>query len=354
MNTFPRNFFKVCTTTLVALSTIFILPVNSAVFLPSNVSDTSSIEVNKTEENLYISSQNVKINAPIKKDLVVSGNTIEINGPIERNIIALGGTIKINPASVGATVRAVGGSIEISGSFEEDVVVAAGNVTLKNAKIRGDLVVSSGNLVIKDSKIGGKFIGSYGQIDGNIKDQVTSQNISIIAYDSSSNGKNDGFKWFWRVGAEVSVILALILVTYFLSKRKRLSILEIKSNNKFGIDILAGIGYFILPILIFLPALILQIYPLVITLWLMIILGMFLSNIFLPIYIANFTKNTFNLEFRLSYLVFAAYAVMVVLSLIPGVSVLAGLIMFIFFLANFGFLTRKLFGLINNSLRSNE
>lgn len=354
MNLFPRNFFKVCATTLIALVAIFTLPVNAAVFLPSNGSDTSNIEVNKIEENLYISSQNVKINAPIKKDLVVSGNTVEINAPIERNIIALGGTIKINSTSVGATVRAAGGSIEISGNFEEDVVVAAGNVTLKNAKIRGDLIVSSGNLVIKDSKIGGKFIGSYGQIDGNIKDQVTSQNISIIAYDSSSNGKNDSFKWFWRLGAEISVILGLILITYFLSKRKRLSILEIMPNNKFGIDILAGIGYFILPILIFLPALLLQIYPLVTTLWLMIILGMFLSNIFLPIYMANFAKNTFNLQIKLSYLVFAVYAVMVVLSLIPGASVLAGLIMFIFFLANFGFLTRKLFGVINNSLKSNK
>jgi len=328
------------------------LPVYSATFLSGDEMKKESIEVTENKENFYASGNKIKISSTIRKDLVVSGNEVEVTGKVERSLLAAGGNVKVNSQLIGSSVRIVGGNVELSGIFNDDVVIAGGNIKIKDAKIRGDLVISGGNISIKDSVVNGKFIGSYGSIDGDLKTQVKGE----IQEAKFERGRNDLsiVSVVIKFGQEVSVILGLIILVIFLIKRRRLEVSEIKVNTRFALDILTTIGLLILPVIIFTISLFLQFYSLVATLWGMVIFSMFLSTIYLPIFLANLFKNHFPNRLRLHLTVVLAYLFLLVVGLIPYVQVIAGVFVVILFLANYGFLIRKFLGVLNNSLSKKE
>jgi hypothetical protein len=327
-----------------------------------------TITANKGYDNVYATGGTVTQDGEVKKDLVVAGGTVTTAGLVARNLIVAGGTVTVK-SSVGAgmfvtggtvtidtpntfgSVRVAGGTVTISGNFTEDVFVAGGDVIIKNATIAGDIYVGAGTLTIQNSSIKGKIAGEYGELKGDdLKTQVSG--ARDIKKSAISEQKTKSFFDYFNVNWELSVIVVCLLVGWFLTKRNRLSIPSIKWSGRFGLDVLVGFGVLVLPTIVALVLAILQLFPIA-----LLVLGFYplfviSSFLFLPIYLGNFIKHSFNLGFNIKWIILISYGVLFGAGVLSSLNFLGllGLIVFIFGLANLGFLLRKTTSSVNHYL----
>jgi hypothetical protein len=331
---------------LALFSSLFqFFPVNAATFV-SPKKDKEDVTISEVQENLYVTGGDVKIIAPIRKDLVVAGNNIYISGPVERNIMAAGNELTFNSQIVGGTVRAAGNELSISGNYNEDVVIAGNKIVIKNAKIKGDLVVNANELVLENSVINGKFVGSYNKLQGNLNNQVEGQ-IQATQYDDNASYLSN--IWF-KFASEISILVGLAIITFYLYKSKKLEVLKPSFDSKFIRHFFTGLSIFLVPILALIVGVFLQIYPLVIMLWALIWISFALSNLFLPVYISAILKNSFKLKVRILYLIPIVYVCLLILSLLPIVGAAFGVLSFLLLFANFGYLVSNLATIINTAV----
>lgn len=343
-----HSFAKIISIISILFVGFLAIPVHSATFLSNDEMKKDSIEITENKENFYAAGKKIKVSSIIRKDLVVSGGEVEITAKVERSLLVAGGTVKVNSQLIGSSTRIAGGSVELSGIFNDDVIITGGNIKIKDAQIKGDLVVSGGDVSVLNSKINGKFIGSYGNIDGDLKSQVKGE----IQEAKFERGKND-FTFvsvILKFGQEFSVFIGLIFLVIFLNRRKKLEVSEIKINTRFALDIISTLGFLLIPVIIFGISILLQFYTLVLTLWGIVILSFSLSVIYLPIYLANLIKNHSKLKLSLPILSGLSYLFLLVIGIIPYIQVIGGVLVFILFLANYGFIVRKFLTLLNKGL----
>ncbi len=316
------------------------------------------VEVTDPAESLYVSGGTVTIKAPIAKDLVVAGGRVIVAAPVERNVLVVGGQVEL-ASEVGGTVRAAGGEVSITGSIADDLVVAGGKINVQNAEVGGDVLATASRLTMRDSTVGGDLYGSYEKIEGNIDEQVNGS-LMTKQFDMSEKLKErrderqedrqNAVIGQVNVPWEMSVALFLFLIAYWLHTKDRLRIPSIRMSKQFGWDILIGVGVIVLPVIAVLVSVFLMIFPVIIPLAIINYMALIVSFVVLPIYIANFVKNTFKLDLSLPWLVFMSYLILFIINLVQPLSFL-NIFTAILMLGMLGFLTRTDLGMLNDYLK---
>lgn len=315
----------------------FIVTVNNS--FAAEIISGEDVQILQPAQNLYISGQNVRVIAPVQKDLVAAGGEVTILSEVERSIIAAGGRVTITSPYIGATVRVAGGTVKLSGVFNEDVIVAGGEVIIDNAEINGDLIVGAGTVRMQNSNVKGRFIGGYEEVQGDIDEQVTG---AVMAKQSATKNivrKEKTILERINLPWELSMIAALCVAGYFLHSRKRLHAESIRFDAQFGLDVLLGMSLLIMPIVVLIASFITLLFPIIAPIVLIMYLCLPLVFLTLPIYVANFLKNTFKLGIPVWVLMIIVYISMFVIFLFPVLTVFR-LIIFIFGMAAFGFAVR--------------
>jgi hypothetical protein len=272
--------------------------------------------------NKYLAGGNLEVTQDSPKDLVIAGGTISITSSVQRNLIAAGGTVDIK-GPVGASVRATGGTVKLESNVSEDVIIAAGEVIIKNSTINGDLIVTSGKLTIENSKIKGDFYGSYGEVSGDISSQVAGkQNIQKI--EENKRDVSAEFLSNLNLYGQFSVIIVALVIYWIQKKRDWVEIDNIKFNGQFGWDFLIGSVTLIVPsIVIIISGLLslipfvgyLSLFPFISTLSGWIYLTSILSLVFVPIYLANLLRNSFNKKISVLNWLFISFGIIFFLRL---------------------------------------
>ncbi len=331
---------------------LVVLTSSITAFSSASFESNESVSITKQTQNLYVAGSNVTVQGEVLKDLIAAGGNVTVNTKVYRSMFVAGGTVKINSEYLEGSARIAGGDVTLSGTFNEDVVVAGGNVVIDNAKIQGDVYVASGSLTVKNSKIQGSFNGAYDTLQGDdLKTQVAGEvKLTKTEKDGDKNVQknqwqmvNDQIPW------QLSVLIATLVLSFILWKRGKLHAPSIRFNGAFGIDILIGLGVFVISGILFILLLLLLSFPLAFILMSAVIISYLISLIILPIYTGNFIKNTFSPNLGIRWSVFLAFIVLIVLGFFMNtvIGVIAGIILSILALAHFGFIFRKLYQIFN-------
>ncbi len=316
----------------------------AAEFYPRDNSDGNEVRIQSSQDNVYAAGNNIISDQSVRGDLILAGSTIDVTGTVGRSVIAAGNRITVDSNSVNGAIRAAGNEIVISGNIVEEVIAAGNTVTIRNANIRGDLIVSANVLVIEDSTISGNANLAFtrgpsrqdlenivaGELnfrdvdeEGLARDALVSTIISTLLF-------------------QLSIIIVLALLAWWLSRRNRLALGGINFGGKFWIRLAIGVAMMILvPIVFFLLLWIQFILPAFVLLFGYLAL-LFAAIIYTPIYLANAVRNTFAKESNFILVLVITYVVITILNLIPFLNILTGFIYFLIVLSGLGYLTQKL------------
>lgn len=315
-----------------------------------------SVDISEPRTNLHVSAGEVTVSSDITKDLVVAGGQVTIESNISRNLLAAGGQVDIQ-GQVGGASRIGGGEVILKGTFNDDVIIGAGQVTIKDSTINGDLVVGAGSLDLQNSQILGDVYAGYDEYSGDDLDEQVNGEIKETMFDKPSSeeresrGRSSGIAGlFFR---ELSALLGLAILMIFLGRRNRLHIPSLSFNSKFGLDILVGsVVILIIPLLLLIASVLF--FPISLPLLAILIGSIFLSSLFLPIYIGNLLKNSSMKDTSIRTLVIGSYIALVLFHVLkvmfPPFQIL-NIILAIIVLGNFGFLLRKKYNAITTYLK---
>ncbi len=136
---------------------------------------------NEQDDDIYLTGENVKINAKVNGDLVTAGASITSKDSISQDLIAAGGEIVIQ-GYVGDDIRTAGGSLTIDGDVGDDLVAAGGEIMIsEETTVQGNLIACSGKLDI-DGEIKGlaKVCGGEITLNGIIAKEATFYGGTVI------------------------------------------------------------------------------------------------------------------------------------------------------------------------------
>ena len=252
--------------------------------------------------DFYALGNSVTMSGKIEGDFQVLAGNVTLNGQVDNDILVIGGTVSIHAAVLG-DVRVVAGDVTIADSVSGNVAVLGGRLTiLSTANIGGDVLFYGGEAVI-DGNINGQVIGNADsvRIDGAVKGgiNVTARNLTLgeradiganIQYISSSelvraagavitgdivrndaeSESNPGFPV--RTLATSFLMSLFATLSLFLVFRRPLTQFVSTGINSFGIKILIGFAVIILT-------------PIIISILLVSVLGMFIGLIGLFVFL---------------------------------------------------------------------
>jgi hypothetical protein len=332
-----------------AIASLFLLalvPIVSyaAEFYPRDNGDSNEIRIQSTQQNVYAAGNSIISSESVRGDLNLAGNTIEVTGLVGRNVQAAGYTITIDSESINGAVRAAGNEIIITGNIVEEVVVAGNTVTIRNANIRGDLIVSANTLIIENSVISGDANVTYTSgVSRSELDQSVAGELTISDVDEDELARNALVSFVISTFLfQLSVIIVLALLAWWLSRRNRLELANINFGAKFWIRL--GLGFamgILVPIAFIILVLIQFILPAFVLLFGYLAL-LFAAIIYTPIYLANAIRNSFAKQASFVLVLILTYVIVTVLNLIPLLNFVTIFIYSLISLSSLGYLTQKL------------
>ncbi|HNX29638.1 MAG TPA: hypothetical protein PKN87_09570 [Syntrophomonadaceae bacterium] len=122
---------------------------------------------------LFISGENLTVNADVDGDVFAAGQSITINGQVNGDVIAAGNSVRVNGKIIG-DVRAVANTVDINGLVYRNITGAASSITIgTDADINGDVLLMAKGFTIAGN-VDGQVLGSAEQVqlNGIIDDNV--------------------------------------------------------------------------------------------------------------------------------------------------------------------------------------
>lgn len=284
--------------------------------IPKDELDSGDINLtNNVEDNYFAAGNQLIIESRIDGDAFLFGNSVRFTGETTNNLFS------------GAQ------SIDISGKIGRDLFTGSSSVIIdKDAVINGNVYIGSGSAKIKGTILGDVYIGSgnltiSGTVNGNIIGQsdnfTLSESANVLGKITYSSKKdinivtgakykdiekknlptNDNYtqnNWFSLLMSLLGLLLVGVLIITFFPK-KTLDIVE-NISTKFLPSL--GWGFFMLiatPVLIIISFSIMIGFPLAIILIGLYWLSIYLSNIYVGIYLGKLlTKNNKSLLWALT------------------------------------------------------
>lgn len=328
------------------------------------------LDSNEVVTNDYFAgADEIELMGKVEGDAALAGSIIDVSGTIEGDLLVAAGTIIIS-GDIKEDARIAGGKVHISGSFGKNLWVAGGQVTIsEDAQIGGSLIVMGGLVTVRGSN--GKDVRMYGadlfyggQTDANAylegdllevtEDVVIAGNLDYvygtdakIAMDASIAGETfsqtleekypDGSnyissqEWFFNDGTlnaamlivkfinYVSVLIVGLLIILLFPKisPKIVEVLDKNPGNSFLIGVL---GFPVLGTTLIFLTLTLVGIPLMLLLLGSSILFVFVSKIFIAIWLGKKLLEFLNREtLHDMWLLLIGMFIYELLTMIPGI-----------------------------------
>jgi hypothetical protein len=359
---FPKIFKSVALIFIVFVTVICLTTSLNATALEFvTPDDRGNVKVSLPKTNLSVAGNQVDISSKTSKDLIAAGGNVTITGDVERNLIASAGNLNIQSKNIGASVRIAGGNISLKDTvIAEDLIVAGGTLSLSNVQVKGDTYFAGGTLDITNSNFVGSLDASYGNYNGDNLDNMVLGKLNAYENaklkDEVKSYRNNIWEVFWP--GQIGVLYGLILLLIFLSNKKALGRFEdIGWNSKFWVDMLVGFAFLILTPAVFVFSIVLLGFTFTGSLWMMIYSILFLSTVFLPIYIAKLLKNSFKVKTTVVITSFIVWFVLLVNAMLSNVIPIFWIISLLAFLVNlsaFGYIINHILRIINKSFEPKQ
>lgn len=141
---------------------LFLVSPSSAVQIESG--DMVSIPSGTTIKGpLFVSGNNIIINADVVGDVFAAGQSVVVNGNVDGDVIAAANSVRIN-GNIQGDIRVAANTIELTGQLDGSMTGAANSIGLtEGAKIRSDVILF-GNTVEIFAPIEGQVLGSAKQM----------------------------------------------------------------------------------------------------------------------------------------------------------------------------------------------
>jgi hypothetical protein len=111
--------------------------------------------------DLYVTGGTLEIDGRVEGDLVASGGQVTITGSVIGDVLAAGGTVTVS-GDVGGDLRVASGQATVSGQVGEDLALGAGRGTLtRGGQVGEDLLFSAGEMTL-DGAVAGDVLGATG------------------------------------------------------------------------------------------------------------------------------------------------------------------------------------------------
>jgi len=157
------------------LSTLLLIffTASSAIAVEISTGDMVNIPSGKIKGPLFVSGNNIAINADVDGDVFAAGQSVTINGTVNGDLITAANSVRINGNVLG-DVRAAAYTIDVNGQIEGNMT-GAGNYIglLAPSKIKRDVLLF-GNTLELFGNIDGQAMGSANQmnLNGHINEDV--------------------------------------------------------------------------------------------------------------------------------------------------------------------------------------
>ncbi|MEN6324721.1 MAG: polymer-forming cytoskeletal protein [Syntrophomonas sp.] len=157
-----QSYNKRCLLLLTAILLILVVVApSSAVQIKSG--DMVSVPGGTTKGPLFISGNNLIVNADVDGDVFAAGQTVVINGNVNGDVIAAANSVRVN-GNVQGDIRVAGSSIEVNGQIDGSMTGAGNNISLRDgARVKRDVLVF-GDTIELFAPIEGQALGSAKQI----------------------------------------------------------------------------------------------------------------------------------------------------------------------------------------------
>lgn len=168
--------------------------------LAATIKTGDTVEVNSNDKNAYAFSQNINITSNLTGDAVLFGQSINIDKNVEQSLFAFAQSINIS-GDVGQSVRSAGNTITITGTVGEDVLAGANALTISNnANIQGDLIAGAATVNISGTVDGNaKIAGAKVIISGKILGDADIHAKELVVENSAEIGGELTY-WSEQVG----------------------------------------------------------------------------------------------------------------------------------------------------------
>lgn len=358
--------------TALSLTLIFLFLITRIAAAESNLQTDGNIFLEKNEvvnKDYFATGDSVTISGTVNGDAYIGAGKITVDGTVNGDLIAGGGEIIIN-GTVAQNIRVAGGNITISGSIGRNATVLGGNINFTNdSKLAGSLVSAGGNLNLyspigKDvylgagdvtigNKVGGDINAGIGNltltpnssVSGNLN--YLSEQTARIMNGASISGQikhtlpprekkqaektgqyvAGGFIAFYKSMAFTSLlvfgfILIKLLPNFSLGTAKTLS-------SDFWSSLVTGILTLVLVPIAFLILLITILgIPLAFILLFGFMLAVFVSKVFVSIWLGNFIAAKLNQKWNLYISLLTGLITLTLLSFIPVLGFLISVIVY--------------------------
>ncbi|MCX5780199.1 MAG: polymer-forming cytoskeletal protein, partial [Firmicutes bacterium] len=151
---------------LLAMLLLLSLMVSTAFAVEIRSGDMVNVSSGNVKGPLFVSGNNVTVDADVDGDVFAAGQSITINGQVKGDIIAAGNSVSVNGSVLG-DVRTVGNTIDVNGTVDGNVTAAGNSLSIsKGAIIKRDALLM-GNTIYVSGPIGGQVLGNGSQIQLN-------------------------------------------------------------------------------------------------------------------------------------------------------------------------------------------
>lgn len=317
------------------------------------------------ERDYFAASGKVIIDGTVNGDVYVFGGDIEVNGKVNGDLIAAGGNISVR-GEVTQDIRAAGGNLDISGKVGRNLSISGGSLKLGgNDPINGSVWVAGGSVSVrkpvqKDAHVasGSLYADSSitGTLDGYLGNFSAGKNLKIggdlnyraeqpvsLPPEASVSGKinftpspsevtDQRFigslsrgAFYFSLYANLALFLIGWLLWYLLPKFSRSAVDNISKRTLMS----ALVGLITLATTPFL-FIILLITVVGIPLALLLVLDVLITSFVAQIYAASWLGQALTIKFGYDYTppisLLIGLLVLFILSLIPVVNAIAGLL----------------------------
>jgi len=159
--------------TLISTLLLVLFVASSAWAVEIRSGDMVSVPSGKIKGPLFISGNNITINADVDGDVFAAGQSVVIEGIISGDVIAAANSVRINGKVLG-DVRAAANSIDVYGQVEGNLTGAGNTINLQESSLIKRDALLFGNSVELLGKVEGQAMGSANQmnLDGQINGDI--------------------------------------------------------------------------------------------------------------------------------------------------------------------------------------
>jgi len=173
-----------------------------------------------------------------------AGNTIVFSATTEKDLFLAGNIVSVTKdAKVGRDVFATGNAVTLEADIPGDVSVAASSVVLKDAVIKGNVNLDAETIAFQGQvQIDGTL--SYND-DATISGLTNAKYAKLETYTSTTRNATAGEIWLAKMMSVAGLFFTILIIFLAFPGAKR-GIAREASVQRFGIDLILGLGFVVI------------------------------------------------------------------------------------------------------------